>query len=155
MFKQEIKVRYAQFVYTFVVCNLKMRHFLIILFVLGTVDLFGQIELPPVAKDTSRNGVEENFYENGQLRTSYTYKKGKLDGKMSKWYESGIKKIEGQFENDLPVDTFKAWYPNGQLMAEIPAVNGELQEDKGKYWTMKGKLCGKEKARRLARKNDF
>jgi antitoxin component YwqK of YwqJK toxin-antitoxin module len=132
-----------------------MRHVIIILLIFQTADLFGQIEVPPIPTDTLRNGIEEHFYENGQLRTSYTYRKGKLDGKMSKWYESGVKKIEGQFENDLPVDTFKAWYPNGQLMAEVPAVNGKLQEDTGRYWTMKGKQCNKQKAKRLAEKIDF
>jgi len=137
------------------VCNLKMRHFLIILFVLWTGDIFGQLELPPVLRDTLRNGVEENFYENGQLRTSYTYRKGKLDGKMTKWYESGEKKSEGQFENDLPVDTFRAWYPNGQLMAEMHAVNGELNSDMGQFWTMKGKPCSSKRIRKITEKIDF
>lgn len=55
----------------------------------------------------------------------------------------------------MPVDTFKAWYPNGELMGEIPAMNGKLQEDNGKYWTMKGKRCNKEKAKRTAEKIEF
>jgi len=132
-----------------------MRQVIILLFILQTVNLYGQIEVPPMATDTLRTGVEEHFYDNGQLRTSYTYEKGSLGGKMFKWYETGVKKIEGQFENDLPVDTFRAWYPNGQLMAEVPAVNGKLQEDSGSFWTMNGKPCNKKKAKRLAVKVDF
>ncbi|MGB0165725.1 MAG: toxin-antitoxin system YwqK family antitoxin [Luteibaculum sp.] len=44
---------------------------------------------------------------------------GRKQGEWSKTYKNGVAKYEGSFKDDVPVGTFKYYYPNGKLKTEL------------------------------------
>ncbi|MBU0489678.1 MAG: toxin-antitoxin system YwqK family antitoxin [Bacteroidetes bacterium] len=57
--------------------------------------------MPTVVNDTTTNKVDE---------------KGRKQGVWKKFHETGEVKYCGKFVDDVPVDTFKYYYPDGKLM---------------------------------------
>lgn len=92
---------------------------------------------------TQKDGVQEYYYENGQVKSQIQYSEGLLNGKTTLYFPDGRKKREIEFkqgklhgwerlwneqgillsetyyENDVPSGVSKKWYPNGQIAKEM------------------------------------
>ena len=50
-------------------------------------------------KETIKDGLVEEFYDNGQLEWRASYKDGKLDGLWEKFYENGQLEEKRNYKN--------------------------------------------------------
>ena len=50
-------------------------------------------------KETLKNGLHTEYFENGQLEIEENYKDGKEDGTVTWWYENGQIKSEGNYKD--------------------------------------------------------
>ena len=50
-------------------------------------------------KETIKDGLAEEFYDNGQLEWGASYKDGKLDGLWEKFYENGQLEEKRNYKN--------------------------------------------------------
>jgi antitoxin component YwqK of YwqJK toxin-antitoxin module len=57
---------------------------------------------------------EENYYENGQMKSEGTYKDGKLNGLVTSWYENGKKKYDVTFKDGGRI-SMKKWNEDGSV----------------------------------------
>ena len=68
-----------------------------------------------VIKENYKQGLSEKgiwYHSNGQKLGEYNYKDGEYDGLQTEWYENGQKKRENTYKNDVLVDS-KCWDENG------------------------------------------
>lgn len=65
-----------------------------------------------------KNGLSQDWYENGQLQLQSFWKEGKLHGIYQGWYEDGQIACEKMYHENREVGVSKFWYPNGQLKEE-------------------------------------
>jgi antitoxin component YwqK of YwqJK toxin-antitoxin module len=84
-------------------------------------------------------GVVFDNYENGQLRTQSTYKKGKLSGNYKSWFDNGQVFCECNYWNGLLDGKYAVWNEQGQLINECYYVNGDLH-GKNNIWDDNGQL---------------
>lgn len=86
--------------------------------------------------DGKREGSELRFSEN-ILVEEYTYKNGKLDGKMISYFTDGNIKSEGSYKNNLRDSDWVWYYPasEGRRVKKLTESysNGRLREVKGSY----------------------
>jgi antitoxin component YwqK of YwqJK toxin-antitoxin module len=61
-----------------------------------------------------------------------TYKNGKLDGLLTKWYPNGQKSSEGKYKDAKKDGLWIQWHPNGQKSNEDNHKDGKLNG----LWTM-------------------
>ena len=66
-----------------------------------------------VDKNYLRQGLYEQFYENGQLRRRCTYKDGKLNGLYKSFHENGKLEERFTFKNDELDGLYELFYENG------------------------------------------
>ena len=52
-------------------------------------------------KEEIKDGLVEEFYDNGQLYKKENYKNGKLDGLWEVYYENGQLRDRGNYKNGL------------------------------------------------------
>ena len=64
-----------------------------------------------------REGLQRNWYFNGQQQSKSLWKNGKKDGAMWEWYEDGQKKSEMIFKRDQLISK-KEWDDEGALIEE-------------------------------------
>ncbi len=69
------------------------------------------------------DGEEIKYYENGQIKSIYTYKEGYLEGRFTEYYESGQIKKEGEFfgsnpdfTNTIPVHEEISYSETGEVI---------------------------------------
>lgn len=94
-------------------------------------------------KDRLLHGLQERFYDNGQLKSRVPYENGQIhgevllyypDGKLKRqvhfvngkhhgqdriWNEQGILVIEATFNQEMPAGQARKWHANGTLALEI------------------------------------
>jgi antitoxin component YwqK of YwqJK toxin-antitoxin module len=70
---------------------------------------------------------QEEWHENGQLRSNTEYVNGHRHGLCQSWYPDGQKETEFTFQNDRIHGTYRAWHSNGQLAYECTYVNSRKQ----------------------------
>ena len=75
--------------------------------------------------ETSADGIQIWWYENGQTHSEYIYKNGKKEGKTTLWNPNGSKKIELNYQNNELMLKTKYIYDNGILSAERNYQNGK------------------------------
>ena len=89
---------------------------------------------------TYKNGKKDElwreWYRNGQLKWAGTYKDEKEDGLWRGWYENGNKRGEWNWKNGKWDGLQRHWHENGQLWFEINSKNGE--EISKKCWDENG-----------------
>ncbi|MBK7884856.1 MAG: hypothetical protein IPJ81_14520 [Chitinophagaceae bacterium] len=69
-------------------------------------------------------------------KSEESYEDGSEVGKWSGWYESGKKKFEGQYYDDIPDvkdGTWTYWYENGKQLKETIYDQGALQKQTNWY----------------------
>lgn len=91
---------------------------------------------------TYKNGKKDElwreWYRNGQLKWAGTYKDEKEDGLWRGWYENGNKRGEWNWKNGEWDGLQRHWHENGQLWFEINSKNGE--EISKKCWDENGNV---------------
>ncbi|MBL0911108.1 MAG: hypothetical protein IBJ09_01955 [Bacteroidia bacterium] len=85
----------------------------------GQVDYFYENGNPRASftlnGNEEKNGPFKNYYLNGQLKESGTYKNGKRDGDFAGWYENGNKDVETHFTNDVRTGSYVEYEENGDI----------------------------------------
>ena len=85
----------------------------------------GQKESEGNYKDGKKEGLHTTWYENGQKEAEYNFKDGMMNGKLTQWEENGCKWEEGYYINDKP-DKLFGWHENGQKRCEESYKDGEM-----------------------------
>ena len=85
----------------------------------------GQKESEGNYKDGKEEGLHTTWYENGQKEAEYNFKDGMRNGKLTQWEENGCKWEEGYYINDKP-DKLFGWHENGQKRCEESWKDGEM-----------------------------
>ncbi|MCC6700321.1 MAG: toxin-antitoxin system YwqK family antitoxin [Fluviicola sp.] len=79
------------------------------------------------SKADFRNGTTKKYYPNGQLKTQYQMKEGKLDGESRSYHENeNIKKI-AQWKNDKEEGLAQFFDENGVLSSDETYHDGRLE----------------------------
>jgi hypothetical protein len=79
----------------------------------------------PNKEDPSKQDIQD-FYENGKLKSRWTYNEGAgAEGPFKDWYDNGNPKREGTYNKyGEYVGPYKEWHENGNLMID-GTYNGE------------------------------
>ena len=65
-----------------------------------------------------KEGVQQEFGENGKLIRKVLYKKGKKEGKLYAWYPNGNLSIEIEYKDGEEKGEVKEFYENGKIKEE-------------------------------------
>ena len=76
-----------------------------------------------------KHGLEENYYENGQLEGKINYKDGKEDGLAELYYENGQLKMKINFRDGKEDGLWETHNEDGSFMFEVCYKNGEVTDD--------------------------
>ena len=67
-------------------------------------------------------------------------------GKDKKWYASGSKEWEREFDHGLPKGTWRKWYENGQLASETTFAGADVEAPM-RFWHENGQLSAEGPAK--------
>ena len=70
------------------------------------------------------NGLMKHWYENGQIKSEWNWKDWKLDGIQRHWYENG--QIESEFTSNRQRRIKKRWHENGQIEFDVILENDNI-----------------------------
>ncbi len=97
-------------------------------------------------------GLQQEWYKNGQKYIECSYKKNKREGLYQEWYEDGQKSEECYYKEGKKEGICKRWYDNGQKWSECTYIDEKLEGlyqmwyDNGQKWSectyKDGKLDG-------------
>ena len=93
-----------------------------------------------------KNGLQQSWHQNGQLRTEGMQRNGKKDGFFNSWHENGQKLAERNFKDDKRIGNHLVWHNNGQLKNEANYNEDGSIKGNPKQWDKSGKPI-KEKSR--------
>jgi antitoxin component YwqK of YwqJK toxin-antitoxin module len=80
-------------------------------------------------------GQIELFYNNGQLKSSYQYSdQGELNGPYEIYYSSGQMWEKGSYKNGKKDGRLQKWYTNGQEAEDHQMVNGGIDGPYERYY---------------------
>ena len=89
-------------------------------------ELERRVNYQPKSDGGKKHGLQELFYESGQLRTKENFKDGKLDGLSEMYHENGQLMTKGKFKDGEFDGLFVIRnFENGQLESEICYKNGQ------------------------------
>ena len=74
----------------------------------------------------------QEYYTNGLLKEEGSFMGGKLDGKWAYFHENGQKSREGNYRKGTQVETWKFWFPKGDLIAKTVFEDGQIDSIKVK-----------------------
>jgi len=78
----------------------------------------------------TKEGLFKNWYENGQLEYSATYKNGLINGLSAFWYKNGIKESEENWLQGQLNGKVKYWTEQGELQFDLSFDHGLNQNPK-------------------------
>jgi len=90
-----------------------------------------------VNSEKSFTGKVIGLHENGKAEAEY--RDGKLNGKVTTWYENGQKRSEGEWRDGKERGKWTYWYENGQKERESEYRDGKEISEKRYYWDGKPK----------------
>lgn len=67
----------------------------------------------------------QEFFEDGNVKKSIEYKKGKLDGLWQEWYDNAQMSMRRNYKNDLENGIWSEWYVTGGLRYQVLMTNGQ------------------------------
>ncbi|MFL2478267.1 MAG: toxin-antitoxin system YwqK family antitoxin, partial [Verrucomicrobiales bacterium] len=89
-----------------------------------------------------QDGLEVNWYENGQKWSERNYKDGKFDGLQVAWHENGQKLQEGNWKEDKLDGLWLRWHENGQKKrVKHTYKDGKLVEGSGQVLEQQRRAC--------------
>ena len=71
----------------------------------------------------------QDFYEDGQLKTSITYNDNMKDGPYEEYFQNGQMKLFGYFKKDRRDGTFEVYSEDGELQQKIVYESGRVVQD--------------------------
>jgi antitoxin component YwqK of YwqJK toxin-antitoxin module len=89
------------------------------------------------------NGLKKNYYSDGNVKSEYTLKNGKLTGKATSYYPSGKVEVISNFVSDLKQGPSTEYDEDGNISAKYNYYNGELDGEYRTYENGKLHLVGK------------
>ena len=92
--------------------------------VLLSVHSYSQ-EIIPEVETVTRDGLYEEFYENGQLSERGTYIDGEFDGLFEKFYEDGLLWVRENYRDGERDGLREFFYINGQLGIRGNYIDGK------------------------------
>ena len=107
----------------------------------GTIKEFynnGKVRSSISYKADKIHGVRKEYYETGKLTVKIPYKDGILNGVLKAYNRTGKLRFEIPFKNNIVDGIFKVYYDTGKLQSETPFVNGR-KEGIGKAYNETGK----------------
>jgi len=99
----------------------------------------GEIENSATYKKGKKNGEFKTFYLNGNTHITGQYKEGKINGKETCYFESGELDFVVEFKNGIKHGKYKNYHKNGVLEEEGYFINGNLH-GKNKIYFENGQL---------------
>ena len=81
-------------------------------------------------RSNTKEGSYKNWYENGQLEYSATYKNGLVDGFSGSWYKNGTKESEENWLQGQLNGKVKYWTEKGELQFDLVFDHGLNQNPK-------------------------
>lgn len=84
-------------------------------------------------KDGIEQGPGVNYYENGNIQSSFNFVNGELNGKCTSFYENGNIKSISNFKDSKLNGLSKTYYLNGKLANQAEWENGVLHGKKIEY----------------------
>lgn len=78
----------------------------------------------------TKEGQYKEWYDNGQIRYSGNFKKGKRNGTCVEWYKNGQKQAEERWRKGQLNGKTKYWTENGELQYDLNFSHGENQDPK-------------------------
>lgn len=84
-------------------------------------------------------GWGKSFHGNGQLKSLYQFRDGKLDGFLVQWHENGKKKKKGRFRDSEEDGKWTLWHTNGRKQQESNYKAGKLTSVM--VWRPGGEKC--------------
>lgn len=79
-----------------------------------------------------KDGIEQEFFENGKIKKRYEYKNDTLNGSMVEFFDNGERKAEGNFYSGLPIGPMYYYNEQGQLR-----LYNEYDAEKNVYYVKK------------------
>lgn len=90
--------------------------------------------------DGRKDGLEEQWYLNGEISQRRMYSQGVKIGNHLGWWEDGVQKFDYHFNEEGAYDgSRKEWYQNGQLVRDFNYANGK-EIGSQRMWTDIGKI---------------
>ncbi|MGV9663635.1 toxin-antitoxin system YwqK family antitoxin [Nocardia niigatensis] len=91
-------------------------------------------------------GEVEEYAENGQLVELSTYYEGIENGLQQEWWPNGNKRAEGVTKMGSAVGEWRYWHENGQMSEQV-VLDADGQEMTRKRWNAAGDLTKDVKIR--------
>jgi MORN repeat variant len=83
----------------------------------------GKLAAEGTFKDGLPHGVVRRWHTNGVLAEEATFDNGIMDGTVTQWNDKG--ELLASYNLTKGTGTYRVWYPSGQLMGEIPMIDGK------------------------------
>ena len=96
-----------------------------------------QLHSKDLFKDGKRHGIQQKWYDNGQLSSETPYLNGQMHGTCRQWNRDG--KLLGSFVMKNGCGVFQTWYPDGQQESVKHFTNGNIDGELKCYFD-NGKL---------------
>ena len=81
-----------------------------------------------------RQGIQQQWYENGQLKEKRFYAENLKTGTHTGWWDNGVKRFEYVFYNDIPIKRHCEWYKSGKLCSLFEYNNAGQPEGAQQLW---------------------
>ncbi len=91
-------------------------------------------------KNDLLNGKWEEWFANGQKEKEKNYFNGNLNGEQYEWYENGQLKIEEKFANGAQIGERIKYLENGKIKRKKFFKNGKVEGIVYELWDFKGKV---------------
>jgi antitoxin component YwqK of YwqJK toxin-antitoxin module len=88
----------------------------------------------------SREGLFNEWYENGQLKKQYIFINNKKEGLYLKWHKNGVVRSISTYINDLKNGLYIKFYKNGQLLMRSNYIEGK-KNGRSESWYNNHKIC--------------
>ncbi|WP_324027289.1 toxin-antitoxin system YwqK family antitoxin [Maribacter sp. BPC-D8] len=102
--------------------------------------VLNQLEGTWYYKNSPYDGYSLALHENGTLAEKVGFIKGKREGVVQRWSNTGVLRVEFHYKNNRLEGSYKSWWENGQLAQEATYVNGNM-DGVEKKWYPDGQLA--------------
>jgi len=92
-----------------------------------------------------KNGIDKDYYPNGNLQTELTYVNGVRHGPFKAYHENGKLAVEGEFYQDRHYGLITTYYESGVKNAQIEYDYLHRQVGDSIAWHENGNIKGKSK----------
>ena len=101
-----------------------------------------QLKLDQYYSNGTLNGLQKEFYPNGEQKCEVSFSDGKQDGLFTQWYEDGQVELKVEIKNGEKDGHFQQWHPDGHLKVSEYYLDGKLHGD-SQAWNLEHCLIHK------------